>query len=140
MIRKCLCLAALIATAAMLLSSASCARSQKLVGITVTPQGSSITLSEIGQLVGTQFTALGTYIHPPETRDLTKTAIWSTDAPQIITLSPTTPGLFITTGTGCGTNIGVTATVYTDNGNPSGNVVIGTATMSVSIGTSGSCP
>ncbi len=66
--RKWFSVAALLIAAVALLNLSSCARSQKLVGITVTPSGSTITLSGFGQVVGTQFTALGSYIHPPETK------------------------------------------------------------------------
>ncbi|MGO9087270.1 MAG: hypothetical protein ACLP6G_10550 [Terriglobales bacterium] len=128
----------LVAAAALLVYQPSCARSQQLVSVAVNPQGTTITLTEVGQQVGTQFTALGTYIHPPETKDLTNKAVWATDSPSIIAVVPATPGLINTTGNGCGSNLGVTASVYTDNNNPSGNVVVGSATMNVSFG-SGSC-
>ena len=123
-----------------LLNLPSCAHSQQLVGITVTPQGSTITLSGPGQVVGTQFTAIGTYIHPPENKDVTNTAIWATDSPTIIALDPNQPGLVNTTGEGCGTDLGVTATLYGKPGDPSsGNVVVGSATISVAF-TNGTCP
>jgi len=131
--RKWLGIASLMAVASVLLSQPSCARSRQLVSITVYPPGSSVTLTAIGQQFPIQFTAYGNYIHPPETRDLTKTAVWATDAPDILTIAPNTPGGFLTTGNGCGTNLGVTASVYTDNNNPSGNVVVGLATVNVTI-------
>lgn len=136
MYRKWFAIAALMLAAIVLLSLSSCARSQQLVSIAVTPQGTTITQS-FGQQVYTQFTAYGTYIHPPETRDVTKTAVWATNSPSIIALDAAVPGQFYTTGEGCGTNLGITATVQTD---PSGNVVVGTATMSVSFGTASACP
>ncbi len=129
----------LILAAGALLGLSSCGRNQHLVSITVTPQGTTITQGP-GQQVATQFTALGSYIHPPETRDITSTAIWSTNTPDIIEVDSTTPGLIKTTGAGCGTNLGVTAKVYTDHGNTNGNVVIGTATISVSFGPGNTCP
>jgi len=140
MSRKWFSIIALIAAASFFLSLSSCGFNQHLVSITVSPQNSSITLSAIGQTVGTQFTALGNYIHPPETKDLTKTAAWSTDTPTIIYTVPGSPGLIRTSGNGCGTNLGVTASVYTDNNNPSGNVVVGSATMNVSFGNGTTCP
>ena len=135
---KWLSFAALVTVATVLVVTPSCARSQKLLAINVTPSGATITLTGPGQQVQTQFTAYGAYIHPPETRDITKTVIWATDTPSIIEAVQSTPGLFQTTGEGCGTNLGITATVYTDNNNPSGNVVIGNATMNVTF--QGSCP
>jgi|GEM_PF-1953325 len=140
MIRKWFSLAALFAAAIALLNLSSCARNQHLVGITVTPTGSTITQS-FGEVVGTQFTALGSYIHPPETKDITNSAVWTTDSPSIITVDPNHPGLVNTTGQGCGTNLGVTASVYSDPGDPSaGSVVVGSATISVSFGQGSSCP
>ena len=138
--RKWFSIAALLIAASVLLSLVSCARSQKLVSIAVSPQGTTITLTAFGQVVGTQFTALGTYIHPPETRDITSKAVWSTDTPSIITLNPSQPGLVNTTGTGCGTNLGVTASVYSNPANPSaGSVVVGSTTVNVSF-SGGTCP
>ena len=136
MYRKWFAIAALVVAATSLLSLSSCARSQQLIGLTVAPTGSTITIGP-GEVVGTQFTAYGTYIHPPETRDLTKTAVWATNTPTIIAMDPNTPGLVNTTGLGCGTNLGVTATVKT---NSSGNIVVGTATMNVSFGQGINCP
>ena len=139
--RKWLSISALLFAAVVLLNLSSCAHSQQLVGITVTPQGTSITLGGVGQKVSTQFTALGSYIHPPETKDVTSKAVWTTDSPSIIALDPTQPGLVTTTGFGCGTNLGVTASVYSNPSNPSaGSVVVGTTTVSVTFGNGASCP
>jgi len=132
-------IAVLMAVASTFMSQPSCARSQQLVAVTVSPQSTTITQSP-GEQVQTQFTAYGTYIHPPETKDVTQKAVWAVDTPQIIELVQGTPGLIETTGDGCGTNLGVTASVYTDDNNPSGNVVVGSATVSVSFGTNSSCP
>jgi len=123
----------LIAIAAGLLLQPSCARSQQLESITIYPPGQSITLTAVGQQFPLQFTAYGNYIHPPETRDVTNTAVWATDSPTIIAAQPNTPGGFLTTGNGCGSNLGITASVYTDHNNPSGNVVVGLATVNITI-------
>jgi hypothetical protein len=132
---------ALVAAATFLLSVPSCGFNQHLVSITVSPQNSSVTLSAIAQQVGTQFSALGTYVHPPETRDITSTAVWTTDTPTIIAVDPTTPGLVNTTGNGCGSNLGVSASVYSDPSNhAAGDVVVGTATMNVSFINTITCP
>ena len=129
----------LVLAATALLSLSSCGHNQHLISIAVTPQGTTITQGP-GQQVSTQFTALGTYIHPPETRDITNTAIWSTNTPDIIEVDSTTPGLIKTTGAGCGKNLGVTAEVYTDNGNTHGNVVVGASTINISFGPNSACP
>ncbi|HWY19721.1 MAG TPA: hypothetical protein VNX26_00790 [Candidatus Acidoferrum sp.] len=139
--RKWFSIIALVAAATFLFNLSSCAFNQHLVSIAVSPQGTTITLTGVGQQVSTQFTALGTYIHPPQTRDITSTAVWTTDTPTIIFADPTTPGLVTTTGNGCGTNLGVSAKVYSNPSNPSsGSVVVGTATMNVSFGSGSSCP
>jgi len=141
MVRKWFIIAALLVAAIGLLNLSSCARSQQLVGITVSPTGSTITLGGVGEQVQTQFTAFGSYIHPPENKDVTSTAVWNTDSPTIITLDPKHPGLVTTTGFGCGTNLGVTASIYSDPSNPSaGSVVVGSATISVSFGQGVTCP
>jgi hypothetical protein len=90
MSRKWFGIAVLVVTAIALLNLSSCAHSQQLVGITVSPQNTTITLTGIGQVIGTQFTALGTYIHPPETKNLTTKAVWTTNTPQIIAVDSTT--------------------------------------------------
>lgn len=139
--RKWFGIAALLVAAIVLLNLSSCARSQHLVGITLSPQGTTITLGGFGEKVSTQFTAYGSYIHPPETKDVTSKAVWTTDSPSIISLSSSQPGLVTTTGLGCGTNLGVTASVYSDPSNPSaGSVVVGSATISVSFGQNIPCP
>lgn len=138
--RTWLILAGLTLCAISLLNLSSCAHSQQLVGISVTPQNSTITLGGPGEVIGTQFTAIGTYVHPPENKDVTSTAIWATDSPTIIVLDPNQPGLVNTTGEGCGTNLGVTATLYSKPGDPSaGSVVVGSATINVAFA-SGTCP
>ncbi|HWW14548.1 MAG TPA: hypothetical protein VN310_07790 [Candidatus Dormibacteraeota bacterium] len=139
--RKWFSIAALIAAATFLFSLPSCAYNQHLVSITVSPSGSSITLGGIGQDLPTQFTALGTYIHPPETKDITTTAVWSTDTPTIIFMDPKVPGLVHTTGTACGSNLGVSASVYNNPSNPpAGSVVVGSATVSVTFAAPLTCP
>src|SRR5689334_18675726 len=110
--RKWFGIATLLVTAVVLFNLSSCARSRKLEAITVNPQGTTITLGGVGDKLGVQFTAIGSYIHPPENRDITSTAVWTTDSPDIITVDPTHPGLVTTTGFGCGTNLGVAASVY----------------------------
>ncbi|SRR5258708_3199636 len=139
--RKWFSFAALIAAATFLFNVSSCAFNQHLVSITVSPSGSTITLTGIGQDLPTQFTALGNYIHPPETRDITTTAVWSTDTPSVIYMDTKIPGLVHATGTACGSNLGVTAKVYSDPSNPpGGSVVVGSATVSVNFGGGIPCP
>jgi len=114
-----------------------CAHEQQLTSITVTPSNTTIT----GQGLELQYTAVGHYIHPPESKDITNTVIWKSTAEQIISfITPDKPGL-ATSSLGCGTNIGISAVVYSNPSNPSsGTAVIGTATVNVTQPSDPNCP
>jgi len=103
----------------------SCGHDQQLVSIAVQPSsGFFLTPNSVGII---QLTALGTYIHPPETKDITDKVTWASDVSGVVTVSPS--GAVSTSGTGgCGI-ANVTATYVTNN--PSGNVVTGSATITV---------
>ena len=105
-----------------------CAHEQQLTSITVTPSDTTIT----GQGLELQYTAVGHYIHPPESKDITSTVIWKSQADQIISfITPDKPGL-ATSGSGCGDNLEISAVVYSNPNNPSsGSAVIGTATVNM---------
>ena len=119
-----LALSALIMVAA-LLSLPSCGHDQKLISITVTPSGANIT----GTGVEVDFKAVGTYIHPPENKDITNSVVWTSAAPQVVSIVSNTGVAH--SGAACGTNITITATAYSNPQNHSGSVVVGTATVSV---------
>jgi hypothetical protein len=119
-----LALGALIAVGA-LLSLPSCGHDQKLVSIAVTPAGLSIT----GDGLIVDFKALGTYIHPPESRNITNSVVWASSLPQAISVDPNT-GVAVS-GNACGTNISITATVYSNPQSKTGSVVVGTALVNV---------
>jgi hypothetical protein len=103
-----------------------CSQGQKLVGITVLPQNESITGS--GGIVNYQ--AIGSYTHPPESRDLTHSVVWTSSFPQAMSIDPATG--VATSGLGCGTNILITAALYSKPANPSsGTVAIGTTIVNV---------
>ena len=108
MIRKWFGIATLTVVAITLLSLSSCARGQKLVGMTVTP--STVTFGGVGATL--QFRAVGTYIHPPENKDVTDQAIWSIDSQNLVTMN--SPGNF-TAISDCGSG-NVTASI-TDHNN-----------------------
>jgi hypothetical protein len=111
----------------------SCGSDHVLTAITVSPQGATL----IGPGVQVQYMAVGTFIHPPETKDVTDIVNWSSNSPQIVTITNT--GLATSTA-GCGTNLGIIATYYTNPSNPSaGNVVVGNATINVET-IKGTCP
>src|SRR5262249_55355487 len=100
----------------------SCGHEQKLVSITVTPQNLTIT----GAGLNVQYRATGNYSHPPEQKDLTQKVVWFSPFPQIMAFSdPTQPGL-ATSGFGCGSNLLITATIFSNPANPqAGTEVIG---------------
>jgi hypothetical protein len=64
-----------LVAAGALLTLPSCGHDQKLVGITVQPSGFTF-LTQAGT---EQFTATGTYIHPPATKDITNQVTWTVD-------------------------------------------------------------
>jgi len=106
--------AGLFAAATVLLALSSCARNQHLVSIQVVPPGA--TFEGVGAAI--QFKAVGTYIHPPETKDITDQVQWSIDSQNLATVSST--GLVTATSI-CGSG-NVTASL-----NAPPNFVFGTA-------------
>ena len=107
-----------------LLTLNSCARNQQLVGITVTP--STFTFLTPDSALQASFSAVGTYIHPAENKDITSIVTWGNDIPQLITLNG---GLVSPTGNGCGVaNISAS---YDKGTGPSGNLVSGGATITI---------
>jgi len=132
---KWLALVVLVVTATALLSL-SCGRSQQLVSIAIQPSvetiGSSTTpvIDDFGAQV--QLRALGTYIHPPVTKDITNQVTWSSNTPQMFTVSST--GLLSATGLSCGgTLVSATANTNTSTGgiSSSGAIVTGYMTGNV---------
>ena len=127
--------AGLIFVAAVLLTEPSCARPQQLVAINLTP-----TLGFVFEGYGAQgqFTAWGTYIHPPETKDITDEVVWSLDIAYFGTLTQT--GLITYTRTdGCGSG-NVTATWYSNPSDPeAGSAISGSAPVSGGMNALPSC-
>ena len=115
---------ALAMLSVLVLALPSCGFKRQLVSITVTPDGANIT----GTGVEVQFKAIGHYIHPPDSHDITNSVVWESSSPQVITVDATGLG---TSGTFCGTNIPITATAHSDPHDSNSGVVIGTATVSV---------
>src|ERR1022692_5025193 len=76
---------ALVGAGIWLLSLSSCARSTKLTGITIQPP--SGTFGAVDPTIFFQFKALGTYIHPPKTVDITNQVTWQSDNPQVIQIT-----------------------------------------------------
>jgi hypothetical protein len=104
----------LIAAATLLFSLSSCGFNQHLVSIQVVPPGS--TFNSVGS--STLFKAIGTYEHPPATKDITDQVTWSVDSQNLVTITDTS---LVTAVSICGTG-NLTASYY-----DSPNYVYGTA-------------
>src|SRR6266480_6670939 len=110
-----------------------CGNDPRLVSIVVSPQNVTITgvdctASPCQPTV--QYKAIGFYNHGGKPKDITGQVVWTTDAPSIIQFQSSPAGLLAPTGNGAGTNLGVTATVYSNTSNPSaGTLVFGTAVI-----------
>ncbi len=130
-----LALGALVAVGAVL-SLPSCGNDKKLVNIQVQPGLATYGTPQAGLV---QFSAIGTYIHPPATVDITKKVTWSTDVPELLTLNVGgVAGAVAPSGLGCGI-ADLIATAPEGTGG-SGNVVIGNATLTVKDPTNPLCP
>ncbi len=125
--------AALAATIFLGMGLLSCGHDRKLVSITVTPD--NVTFGGPGIVV--QYKAIGNYIHPPQTRDITDQVVWQSAAPQVIGFDfvGSTVGQAESDPTGlvfCGTNIDITATVFSNPSNPAaGTAIVGRALANV---------
>jgi Divergent InlB B-repeat domain len=129
-------IAALVVVGGVLLSIASCGRSQQLVSIEVQPNVYTFGASNIpvqdnaGSAV--QLRALGSYIHPPVTKDITNEVTWVSSTTQMMTVNST--GLLTATGLACGSTL-VSATLRTNTSaggiSSSGTIVTGSMTGNV---------
>ncbi len=130
-----LALSALVAVGAVL-SFPSCGNEKKLVSLQIQPGLATYPTPNSGQV---DFSAIGTYIHPPSTQDITTKVTWSTDIPELLTLNfGGVAGAVAPSGGGCGiANIIATGKEGTGG---SGNVVIAYATVTVQDPTNSLCP
>jgi hypothetical protein len=78
---------ALIAAATFFFSLSSCGFNQHLVSINSPESGG--TFGGIGPGIYFDFTAIGTYVHPPATKDITDSVTWKSDNPQVVQVSNT---------------------------------------------------
>lgn len=111
--------AAVVVIAVSMVSSLSCARDQELVSIALQPAAGFVFEGFDAQ---GQFTALGTYIHPPETKDITNKVVWTIDIANFGTITPAGQITYTRTD-GCGSG-NVTATFYTNASNPTAGSVV----------------
>jgi len=87
MSRKWFSVIVLIAAATFLLNVSSCGFYQHLVSINI-PEPSG-TFGGTGPGIFFDFTAIGTYIHPPQTKNITDIVTWQSDNPQVVQVSST---------------------------------------------------
>lgn len=127
---------ALVVVAGVLLTVSSCGRDQQLVSIQVQPSvetfGDSSIQVPLDAGLQVQLRALGTYIHPPVTKDITNEVTWSSNDTQMMTVNST--GLLTATGGSCGTTlVSATLTTNTSSGglSSSGALVTGYMTGNV---------
>jgi hypothetical protein len=85
MSRKWFSVLALIVTATVFLSLSSCAYNQHLVSINIPSSGGTFGAADPSLFF--DFKAFGTYIHPPQTKDITNLVTWQSDNPQVVQVS-----------------------------------------------------
>ena len=112
----------------------SCGHHQKLVSLEVQP-GAFTFLNPYPTTLTEQYTAVGTYIQPPATMDVTNQATWKIDDGAV---TMTAPGLVTPAPGFCGGgNISASVPVGTGGGS---NVMIAFATVTVDNPTVATCP
>jgi hypothetical protein len=114
-----------------LLGLPSCGHDQKLTTITIQPQSFTF-LTPAGS---EQYTATATYVHPPETVNVTSQAIWKVDD-NVVTINAGLATASPTLGCGGGT---ISATLPEGTGGSS-NIVTGYATVTVDNPAVANCP
>jgi hypothetical protein len=119
-----------LVTVAVLLSSSNCGFERKLVGITIHPPATTFPTPD--STVQVVFSALGTYIHPPDTHDITSQVTWKTDIPQLLQIN----GGVVSPQPGNVCGIANISASMSDKG----NLVIGFATVTVNDPTRPICP
>jgi hypothetical protein len=126
-----------LAVLGLAIFSLSCGRNHDLEFIEVVPSTETLTVGCTGPQPTdcgptTAYTAIGHYIHPQTTQDLTSQVQWSSSTKDIIQFAdPSQPNVLFPTGGGCGQNLIVQAVLNQD---PS-NVKIGTGVVNVTCGT-----
>jgi len=125
-----------IAILGFFLAALSCAHDQQLVGISIQPDTETFGASNIpvpaDAGLNVQLRALGHYIHPPVTKDITDEVVWVSNTPQIAVVTAT--GSLTAAGQACGGGL-VSATINTNTsfGGRSSSGAIVTGTMSVNV-------
>lgn len=112
-----------------------CAHDQALVSVQVQPTtetfGDANTPVSADAGLQVQLRALGSYIHPPVTKDITSQVTWASNDVQMVTVDAN--GMLTATGQACGNSL-VSATVKTNtDGNRSANGAIVTGFMTANV-------
>jgi endoglucanase len=136
MSRKWISLSILVLVAVSLLSVSSCGDPQELVSINVQPGTETFGASNIplpaDAGLQVQLRALGTYVHPPVTKDVTNQVTWTSNDTQMVTVSST--GLATATGGSCGgTLISATLNTNADGSGVSASGAIVTGSMTADV-------
>ena len=105
--RKWFSILTLIAAATFFLYLSSCGYNSHLISISIAPSQGA-TFGAVDPALVVNFTASGTYEHPPETKDVTSIVTWVSDTPQVAQVSNTGA---VSPNTNCGT-ANVYATFY----------------------------
>jgi len=122
--------------AASLATTLSCGHDQQLVSISIVPGtetfgDATIPVSDDAGLA-VQLRALGQYIHPPVTKDITDQVTWSSNTPDMVTVNST--GLITATGLSCGgTVISATVQKNSSDGGISSSGAIVTGSMQANV-------
>jgi hypothetical protein len=124
----------LLVTACFLLNFSGCAHDQQLVSMTIQP--SSFTFLQPDPTAQAQFTAIGTYIHPPASKDITSLVTWKSSIEQVATVNAGVVSPASTTTCG-GSNISAS---YNRGTGPGGNTVFASATVTVNNAAVPGCP
>jgi len=114
----------------------SCGHDQQLVSISIVPSAESFgsTTIPLSQDAGAsaQLRALGSYIHPPVTKDITDQVVWASNTSGLATVSAT--GVLAATGLACGNAlISATVTNNTSAGDISSSGALVTAYMTATV-------
>ena len=119
-----------LALVGLLVAMSSCAHDQQLVSISIQPGVENFGVAD--PALNVQLRALGNYIHPPVTKDITGQVAWDSNTPNMVTVNTT--GLLAPAGFACGSAL-VSATVTTNhsagNRSSSGALVTGYMTANV---------
>ncbi len=120
----------------LLASLSACGHKQQLESITIIPAVENFGAANIPVSANAgaqvQLRALGSYSHPPVTKDITTQVAWTSNTPDMISVDA--GGLITATGLSCGGTI-ISATVITNHsdGNVSSTGAIVTGSMQANV-------